>query len=451
MKFCKIVCIFLVSILSLFHSAQGSAGESVSCTVSGELLTCAVTGEGDLSDIHYMRLLIAREGSGVVNANLSANATTYSVVISSWMRTDYVATLYVHYNSGNHSPNPGIAETEFTLTNVPIQSGDESVSCTVSGDLLTCAVKGEGDPNDIHYMRLLIAREGSSGTVNANLSASATSYSTDISSWIRTYYVATLYVHYNSGNHSPNPGTAETEFTLTDGPPQDVVSYLFDGNMIEAFSGVEGITDSDVDYVNGKQGKALLLNGAERVNISDRFGNINTLSITAWVKFDDKCSDGRYCRIIAKHTSGPGLTGKSFSFQRQAESDGGKLQARFYDSDGYVSVTGTNSLKTGVWYHLATTFDQGVAKVYVNGLLEAESNQKYNVSDQLVAGEVNIQSSNSPVFIGASNSDTQYFAGLIDNLSIHLQLLSDDQILRLARQYATQAIPIILLPLLLDD
>lgn len=251
---------------------------------------------------------------------------------------------------------------------------DKYTTCTVLGDenirFVTLIMDRDGFVNLNRLYRGSSSSDDYVGTISALV---------DSSSWIRATYTVTARIDYRSGRSED----VTTEFTLA-----EVAGYGFEGGLGDSISGNEAVADGDIAYSSGKQGKGLLLNGSGRVNLGDRFDDTDTLSISVWVKFDEQCNDGRYCRIISKHQSGSGVGSKSFIFQRLAEAVGGQLQARFYGNDGYVDVTGTTMLQTGNWYHLAATFHEGLAKLYVNGQQEAISDQKYNIDDQAIDGVV---------------------------------------------------------------
>jgi fibronectin type 3 domain-containing protein len=79
---------------------------------------------------------------------------------------------------------------------------------------------------------------------------------------------------------------------------------------------------------------------------------------------------------------------------------------------GDQTLTGTSALKTGVWTHLAATYDGATQRLYVNGVQVAQRAQ---------TGA--IDASNGALRIGGNTILGQYFAGVIDEVRIYNRAL----------------------------
>ena len=94
----------------------------------------------------------------------------------------------------------------------------------------------------------------------------------------------------------------------------------------------------------------------------------------------------------------------------------------FYQSKNGASIVSTATLTTGQWYHLAVTFNNTTAKLYVNGTL-----------DNTVSGDFSLPNDTSvtATTIGAWLGDGggQYFNGNIDEFRVWNVILSDADIL----------------------
>jgi hypothetical protein len=79
------------------------------------------------------------------------------------------------------------------------------------------------------------------------------------------------------------------------------------------------------------------------------------------------------------------------------------------------------------WYHFSVTYNKGIAKFYINGVLEFTGGSTYNSP---------IRSSASPFFIGTDDDLTRDFDGIIDDYRMYTTALSDTDILDM---YQTRA------------
>src|SRR5262249_1327141 len=131
----------------------------------------------------------------------------------------------------------------------------------------------------------------------------------------------------------------------------------------------------------------------------------NAGSQQAWVSFRQLPSvAGHIMEIIGKGSNGQ-------DFDLQADTDN---KFRFYIAAG-TQVASTTVIQTGVWYHVAGTWDSAVGlKLYVNGT--AESTNAALVT-RLASGQP-LQIGNQPVF------GPRLFNGLIDEVQIFNRALS---------------------------
>ena len=83
----------------------------------------------------------------------------------------------------------------------------------------------------------------------------------------------------------------------------------------------------------------------------------------------------------------------------------------------YAEAYGTSALPANTWTHLAETFDGTTLRLYVNGT---------QVSSMAKAGS--IVTSTNALQIGGDSLYGQYFAGLIDDVRVYNNALSQSQI-----------------------
>ena len=87
---------------------------------------------------------------------------------------------------------------------------------------------------------------------------------------------------------------------------------------------------------------------------------------------------------------------------------------------GWTQTIGSTSIVNGKWYTIVTTYDGSSIKLYVDGILDAQSSANGNVIDP-------VQSSS--FFIGVRQDQQQHFTGNIGDLTIWKKTLSLEEIL----------------------
>jgi len=202
--------------------------------------------------------------------------------------------------------------------------------------------------------------------------------------------------------------------------PRVVGTWLFDegvGNQVmdRSGNGHTGVAvDGDLEWVAGKFGSALKFNqDGTRVHIEhDDVFNLETFTIECWVNLES--ANGDWQTIIAKRTTGVDTTyvveiDKADDTPRIALASEGVWKAGL--------VNGTTVVTDGVWYHLAATYDGNELKFYVDGQLEG-------TQQATLKPEVN----EAPVSIGADSYNSKPIIGLIDEVQILNDALSQDEI-----------------------
>lgn len=180
--------------------------------------------------------------------------------------------------------------------------------------------------------------------------------------------------------------------------------YAGDGNAKDIKNGNDGVVKGGVKYVAGKVEQAFGLNGTdayiEAPSSEPSWGNDPTSSgsLSAWVKFNTLPSASHIMQIIGK-----GSDGKDFDLQVNKDN-----LFRFYVGAG-TNVASKTVVKTGVWYHVAGTWDATGLKMYVNGVLE---NTNPIPNKTRTASGQKLEIGRQPYFPG------RYFNGVIDEAMI---------------------------------
>jgi type II secretory pathway pseudopilin PulG len=138
------------------------------------------------------------------------------------------------------------------------------------------------------------------------------------------------------------------------------------------------------------------------------------LTIAAWIKAD-AWTYGRYVNTIARKG---GITPVNYQLCIADE----KVMLGLDDMDENDGVRGDTLLVTGLWYHVAATWDGVKVRIYVDGILD-------NFPPDVRHGTIGTDT--RPLCIGGRLGE-DYFNGIIDNVRIYNRALSDDEIAQLA-------------------
>ena len=225
-------------------------------------------------------------------------------------------------------------------------------------------------------------------------------------------YTVTL----TSSNESCNSSETKIDF-ISVVEPLDyglVAYYPFNGNANdESGNGNDGTNNGATSFQDrfGSENSAYDFNGLSNFIDVDFTSNLvinNQLTVCSWVNAESFSND--YNTIISKSstTSGP--------FQFEFMQNGGLLSAVYYNPG---SIQYQNNFQTDEWLFVCTSFDGNYAKIYVDGLMVAVSEELNNV----------LTNDNQHLNIGRESwNSSRYFNGKIDDIRIYTRALSDSEI-----------------------
>ena len=174
----------------------------------------------------------------------------------------------------------------------------------------------------------------------------------------------------------------------------------------------------------GTPNSALAFDGInDRIELGDLFDSSQQLTLAAWVKLDTGCfGPTKICGVIEKHTDASNSL-KSFALTKPFGS-GDTFFARYYDGglEG-VDVLSDTRAQADRWYFLVTTFDNGTARMYVDGVLEGET-----VDTRL------IQDTPTPTIIGDNTSNNHPMDGVIDDVRVYDRVLTTTEVRTLCEE-----------------
>jgi hypothetical protein len=94
--------------------------------------------------------------------------------------------------------------------------------------------------------------------------------------------------------------------------------------------------------------------------------------------------------------------------------DAGVVRFQSYGATTLNTANGT--ITEGQWHHVAVTYENGLARIYVDGLEKA------------VGGFTLAQGPNSTFWIGRNNALNERFDGLIDDLQVFNYALAPEEV-----------------------
>jgi len=205
---------------------------------------------------------------------------------------------------------------------------------------------------------------------------------------------------------------------LTCAPPASglVSWWAGEGCALDSAGTNNGALQGGAAYADGRVGRAFSFDGASgTVVASDSTGLrlTNHLTIEAWVDSRTLSGPSGYA-IISKVSYATGNDGYQFALV------GDKILGQF-NSPGQIwpsaTITSGAVISTGVWHHVAWTYDQSSMKLYCDGLPVITN----------VIGTRSIATSAADLRISGAD-DHCYFDGLIDEPSVYNRALSAGEI-----------------------
>ena len=252
-------------------------------------------------------------------------------------------------------------------------------------------------------------------TGNRIAQPTTTSY-TDTGLATGTYYYKVT-AEDTAGNVGPASNEANATVPPGPGPPAGLVAaWGFDEGfgtttVDRSANANTGTLSSATWSTTGKFGNALSFNGSSAsVNVPDSNSlDLTTgMTIEGWVQ---PATGGGFRTLIVKERPGDLVYGLYSS------SDTNRPQSQVTISPPARLLDGTAAIPSGVWTHLAATFDGTTQRLYANGT---------QVSSVAVAGS--IMTSTSALKIGGNSVWGEWFSGLIDEVRVYNRALSAGEI-----------------------
>jgi inosine-uridine nucleoside N-ribohydrolase len=214
----------------------------------------------------------------------------------------------------------------------------------------------------------------------------------------------------------PNPANTTRAFTYSS---LLVAHYPLDGNASDLGpNGLNGVIQGSPATVAGKFGSALRFNGNPgdfvAVAASPQF-RLTNFTLSAWVQFPGALPPPGTQAILEHDRSGSNWYG----LWRSGNATN-KLSFRW--AGGAGSADFNTALVPNRWYHVAGTFANGLATLYLNGIPDWAG----------ILGSAPVLTTNSAFRIGASLGGGEGFNGIIDDVRVYGRALKDADIAALA-------------------
>jgi len=179
-------------------------------------------------------------------------------------------------------------------------------------------------------------------------------------------------------------------------------------------NGYDGTILGDVNWTDGKFGKALEFPGVAGsfVNVPDEDGlNLVTWSVAAWINMDE--AKNSECHVVIKEEPGNvrnyGIV-VTPDFAYPTFTSGASV---------WKNVAGKTPVTDGEWHHLVVTYDQVSEMLYVDGVLDTQTN--FTDVPDINPG---------PLGIGAGGIDGSVgpVLGLIDEVAVFNAALTEEDV-----------------------
>jgi glucose/arabinose dehydrogenase len=212
------------------------------------------------------------------------------------------------------------------------------------------------------------------------------------------------------------PTTYTATFTAAPAPSSLVAAYSFDAGSGSTLADVSGrghtgAISGAVWSTAGRNGGALSFDGVnDMVTVTDTpaLDLTSAMTLEAWVR---PTSANGWRTVALKEQPG------NLVYALYGNHNGQRPSANLWLGAAEVEARGAGRLTTGVWTHLAATYDGAAIRVYVNGALSGSTS---------TSGAIAVSS--GAFRIGGNAVWSEFFAGLIDDLRLYNRALSATEI-----------------------
>src|SRR3989344_4176135 len=176
-------------------------------------------------------------------------------------------------------------------------------------------------------------------------------------------FLVTLIVTVNDSKSPFNLSNTQTAAVSGTGSGL-IAHYMFDDTANDSAGSNHGTISGGATYAEGKIGKAISFDGSDdRVNLGSDFVGTSAATVSAWI----------YARSFGELNAGEIIGNNKIRLRVNS------FLSRFsFTSNNFTNgaVAANNSVALNQWIHITATRDaDGVANMYVNGVLSGTANQ----------------------------------------------------------------------------
>ncbi|MEO0483318.1 MAG: glycosyl hydrolase family 28-related protein [Planctomycetota bacterium] len=191
-------------------------------------------------------------------------------------------------------------------------------------------------------------------------------------------------------------------------------------------NGNDGAIESGAAFVPGLMGNALAFDGGLQQSVTLPQGLVGSAAggVSVWFNSDFPHTDTGHIFYFESAGDGSANGGGSQDEAHLSFNAGGTVSFFvFGDSGESISLTDNVAYNDGAWHHALVSWDaDGFTDLYLNGRrVDQERDTSYNVFD----------TSSGRVRLGRPNSASRFFTGLLDEIRVYDQPLTQDEAIRL--------------------
>ncbi len=212
-------------------------------------------------------------------------------------------------------------------------------------------------------------------------------------------------------------------------PPDAVAWWRGEDNNQDAIGGHASTTYGGLIYTDGLVGRAFRFNGVNsQVRITDTtdLHFSNAMTIEAWVNPDENQITGQGGGSIISKWDALGPTPQSSFVLRLGQDAKAYFHISQNGASGGPSCTSVSTIQIGVWVHLAATYDGSYLRLYVNGVLEAQTPATGTIFPGLDDVALGAMVGNA-----TPGNGTDEFKGIIDEPALYRRVLTAQEILEI--------------------
>ena len=327
-----------------------SAGATFTAPASYAINANASDPDGSVSKVEFYRgsTLVGTDTSAPYSVNdAGVGAGNYSLTAKAFDNNGATATS----NPVNITVQPQNQQPAVSIT---APSGGATFEAPASYTFSANASDADGQVSKVEFFR---------GTTSVGTDTSAPFSITDSNVGAGTYTLTAKATDNNNAETISAPVVVTVE---TPAPRTPVAAYAFDENSGPTLTdhtsnGHNGTINGASWAAAGHSGSALSFDGNnDMVSVADhnRLDLTNKFTIESWIK--PRTLSG--WRMVIMKEAPP----NTLAYALYTSAGGGPIPSG-WTTNG--SVYGPNPINTGSWTHLATTYDSGTMRIYVNGTL----------------------------------------------------------------------------------